>query len=273
MQDFSVNGKERPKSVGFDATKRYGLVVTVGVLVNRTQEAILLDTLYQELADEGYKPFQTKSRDLSIPDEKIKSIITNCNGRLVVCIHQDDVNLTYAEAVHSAIALDRLHVTTDNTIAIVDGNNDKAVKLHQAASSIDIVSPAIVNCVRSELYYPHLLLADLVAGYVADIINDNRISTGETNQKSYYFIDTTRNQRGGQWGCAYSAVARNEGPEPSATFKQRSGQTVQKRVNCWFHGVMADTHSPQPDSDGIQPVIGRLNAMECNDVATWLAEQ
>lgn len=34
MQDFVVDGESRAWSIGFDATKRDGVLVTVGVLVN-----------------------------------------------------------------------------------------------------------------------------------------------------------------------------------------------------------------------------------------------
>ena len=46
MQDFIVDEDSHPRSIGFDATDRQDLVVTVGVLLNRTQEATLLDDLY-----------------------------------------------------------------------------------------------------------------------------------------------------------------------------------------------------------------------------------
>lgn len=45
MQDFIVDEDSRSRSIGFDATDRQDLVVTVGVLLNRTQKDTLLDNL------------------------------------------------------------------------------------------------------------------------------------------------------------------------------------------------------------------------------------
>lgn len=129
MQDFIVDKESHPRSIEFDATDRHNLVVTVGVLLNRTQEATLLDDLYQTIYDEGYRPFRTKSRDLSLPPDKVHKLVLRCSGKIGICIHQQDVKLPYAEAVHSAILLDELSVTTDDTRAIVDGDRDRADKL------------------------------------------------------------------------------------------------------------------------------------------------
>jgi hypothetical protein len=275
MQNFIVDEESRPRSIGFDATDRQDLVVTVGVLLNRTQEATLLDDLYQTIYDDGYRPFRTKSRDLSLPADKVHDILLRCNGEVGICIHQQDVKLPYAEAVHSAILLDELSVTTDDTIAIVDGNQDRADKLCQTATAIDVVPPSVTNCAQSELYYPHLLLADLVAGVVADTIaaDSTAFSSASIDGPVEILMDTTQDSRKGLWGRGYSAVTRGEGEVQRATYEQRYAHSVRERVSCWFHGTFGKTHAPPPESDGVQPVVGRLNAIGCTDVATWLAEQ
>lgn len=275
MQDFVVNGELRAsKSIGFDATERENLVVTVGVLMNRTQEAILLDDLYRELADDGYLPFRTKSRDLSLPPDKIREVIRTCTGEIGICIHQDDVKLPYAEATHSAILLSELNVTTDETIAIVDGERSRADLLYHAASGIEVIPPAIVNCTQSELYYPHLLLADLVAGVVANQVqSDPTIANRISPEDSLVTVEnTTTNSREGRWNRGYSAVASSTGDVPRPKFEQRYADSLQKRVSCWFRGQFGNRDSHPPNSDSVAPVIGTLEALGCTEVATWLSE-
>lgn len=275
MQNFIVDENSRPRSIGFDATDRQDLVVTVGVLVNRTQEATLLNDLYQTIHGDGYRPFRTKSRDLSLPPAKVRQLLLGCNGKVGICVHQDDVKLPFAEAVHSAILLDELSVTTDDTIAIVDGDQGRADKLYQTAGAIDVVPPSVTNCVQSELYYPHLLLADLIAGVVADTLaaDPTDLPSASDDGPVEMILETTPESRKGRWGRGYSAAARGEGEIQRAKFKQRYADSVRERVSCWFHGTFGKTHAPPPESDGIQPVVGRLEAMGCSDVATWLAEQ
>ncbi|MFB1065299.1 hypothetical protein [Natrinema sp. H-ect4] len=272
MQDFMVDDSLHPQSIGFDATDRENIVVTVGVLVNRTQEAMLLDNFYETIYDDGYRPFRTKSRDLSLPSKKVQNLLLQCNGKVGICIHQDDVTLAYAEAVHSAIILDELNIASNDTIAIVDGDQARADQLCQAASAIDVIPPSITNCVQSELYYPHLLLADLVAGIVADTItaNPTAFSSASLDGPVKAMMDTTPESRKKRWGRAYSAVARGEGEVQQATYEQRYADSVRERVSCWFHGLFGKTHAPPPESDGVQPVVGRLNAMGCENVAMWL---
>lgn len=275
MQNFVVNDEPRAsQSIGFDATKRENLTVTVGVLVNRTQEAMLLDDLYQELVDDGYLPFRTKSRDLSLSPNKVQNVIRRCTGEIGVCIHQDDVTLSYAEATHSTILLSDLNVTTDNTIAIVDGDRSRADLLYHAASGIQVVPPAIVNCTQSELYYPHLLLADLVAGIVADQVQSNPAVVNQIspNEPITSVENTITNSRNGRWNRGYSAVARSEGNVRQPNFEQRYADSLRERVSCWFHGQFGDRDSHPPDSDGVTPVIGTLEALGCDNVATWLSE-
>lgn len=276
MQDFVVGDDSRAsRSIGFDATKRRGLIVTVGVLVNRTQEAMLLDDLYHELADDGYLPFRTKSRDLSVSPNKIRHVIRRCTGKIGICIHQDDVTLSYAEATHSAILLSELNVTTDDTVAIVDGDRSRANLLYHAASGIETIPPAIVNCTQSELYYPHLLLADLIAGFVADQVESNPtiINRISLDGSLVAVMDTTANSRNGRWERGYSATARREGDVQWPDFEQRYADSLRERVSCWFHGLFGDRDSHPPTSDGITPVVGRLEALECDNIATWLDEQ
>lgn len=276
MQDFVVDGGSRAsQSIGFDATEREELVVTVGVLVNRTQEAMLLDALYRELGDDGYLPFRTKSRDLSVSPGRVRSVIRQCTGEIGICIHRDDVTLAYAEATHSAILLSELNVTADDTIAIVDGDRSRADLLYHATSGIELVPPPIVNCTQSELYYPHLLLADLVAGVVADRVASNpavahRISPTDS---VVTVEDTTTNSRTGRWDRAFSAVARGEGDVRRPNFEQRYADSLRERVSCWFHGLFGDRDAHPPITDGVSPVVGRLEALECTSVATWLDEQ
>lgn len=275
MQNFVVDDELRTRSIGFDAAKRDGLLVTVGVLLNRTQEAILLEHLYRELADDGYLPFRTKSRDLELPPKKIQNVLTRCRGEVGICIHRDSVTLPYAEATHSAILLDELSVTTNDAIAIVDGDRSRANFLYYATSGLEVVPPPVVNCTQSELYYPHLLLADLVAGSVAEQIGSNPevANTVSPEEPVAVVTDTTTSSHEGRWDRGYSAVARSEGTVPRPTFEQRYASSFRERVTCWFQGQFGHRDSHPPTSDGIRPVVGRLEALGCDAVATWINER
>lgn len=274
MQNFDVGDLSRSRSIAFDATDRNDLVVTVGVEANRTQEATLLDDLYETLSDDGYEPFRTKSRDLSLDPQSVSTVVSNFRGRVGVCLHKDDVTLPYAEAVHSAILLDELRPNAVDTVCLVDGNTDRAKKLQQASGAISSSTPPIVSCVQSELYYPHSLLADLVAGTVADETQkDGRHVPSAETSSSLTFVETTGQSRTGRWGKAYSTVARDEGNWDSPSVRQQYADSVPERVVCWFRGTMARKHAPPPSSDGLRPVVRRLDAIGCETVATWLAEK
>lgn len=273
MRDFAVNGSEYTHSIGFDPTKRSELVVTVGVYLNRTQEAFLLDMLYRELHDEDYLPFRTKSRDLSIPNGKLVNVLMECRGRVGVCFHQDSVKLPYAEAVHSAILADELSVPTNKSIAIVDGDQSKAMLFQHAASGVGVVPPPIVHCTRSELYYPHLLLADLIAGMVADEIEQSASNPTHIPPNGPVTVVENTTNRGERWSRGYNAAVRNKGDVRSHTFEQGFASSFHERVSCWFHGWFGHPHAPPPMSDGVRPVAGRLDAMVCKEIAQWILEQ
>lgn len=274
MQDFDVEDFTRSQSVAFDATDRTGLTVTVGVEANRTQEATLLDDLYETLSGDGYEPFRTKSRDLSLEPQKVSDVVSGFRGTVGICLHKKEVKLPYAEAVHSAILVDEMTPSPTDTICLVDGDPSRATKLRQASAAIGVSRPPVVSCVQSELYYPHSLLADLVAGVVADEAADNpRLGPSIGSSPSVIFLNTTGQSQTGRWGKAYSAVARSEGDWDQPDIRQRYADSVSERVSCWFRGAVARKHAPEPSSDGLRPVVRRLDAMGCDTVATWLAEE
>ena len=272
MQDFEVDGDAYSSSIGFDATKRGGIVVTVGVFVNRSQEALLLEDLYRELNTHDYLPFRTKSRDLSLPTDAVIDVAHSCRGTIGVCIHRDgNVKLPYTEAVHSAILLDEMNISTNKTIVIVDGDASRADRLYHAASGVEVVSPPVVSCVNSEMYYPHLLLADLVAGEVADKIQSKQPVPFSADD--LVSVDTTTGTRDGAWGKGYSAAARSKGSTPNPTFEQRFGYSPRARISCWFQGIFGSDQVEPPETDSVAPVVGRLKSISCTDVANWIAEQ
>lgn len=268
-----MNDATYSRSIGFDATRRDDLVVTVGLSLNRTQEALLLDTLYQELHSEGYLPFRTKSRDLSLPPATIDTVLRNCNGDLGICIHQDDVKLPFAEATHSAILLDELAVPTNKSIVIVDGDDSKSKLFRHATTGLDLAPPPVVHCTQSELYYPHLLFADLVAGRIADEIESGSGAAHDIQAVGPIATVTITTDGGDHWGPAYHAATRQEGGLSGQLFEQRHASSFRERVTCWFHGWFGHHNAHPPVSESVSPVAGRLQAIECKDVAQWIAEQ
>lgn len=273
MQDFAVDDATYPRSIGFDATERDGLVVTVGVALTRTQEAHLLDVLYRKLNTEGYLPFRTKSRDLSLTPNKIDEVLQNCNGEVGICIHEDSVKLPFAEATHSAIILDALAIPTNKTIVIVDGDNSKSKLFQHATSGVELTPPPIVYCTQSEMYYPHLLLADLIAGRIADEILAR--ANAVNNIKKIGPIEVIKETTNGssQWGQAYHAAARQRSKLLNREFEQRYASSFQERVTCWFNGWFGYQNARPPASNNVPAIVGRLNSIECTDIAQWIAEQ
>jgi len=273
MQDFVVDGTAYPQSIGFDATERDGLVVTVGVALNRTSEARLLEILYQELHDEDYRPFRTKSRDLSLSPHKIDAVLQQCHGEIGICVHQDSVKLPYAEATHSAILLDELAVPTNKSVVIVDGDNSKSELFQHATSGIGLTPPPVVHCTQSEMYYPHLLFADLVAGRIADSIESGSNPAYEIQPIGSIEAITHTTTDDDQWGRGYNSAARQEGGSTNRVFEQRYASSFRERVTCWFNGWFGYQNAAPPASTSVQPVVGRLQAIDCTDIAQWIAEQ
>lgn len=273
MRDFEVGGRHRGRSVGFDGTHRSGVVVTVGISITREQEALLLEDLYQSLHSYGYDPFRTKSRDLDLPPGEVIDVLKRCSGEVGVYYHTDGVNLGYAEPTHSAMLMQDLEAPPQDTVAIVDGGDGHAKKLYRAADGMGISPPPVAHCPRSELYYPHLLLADLAAGVIADKLNDDATTLHGTTPSDPVRVleDTTPSSYQGDWNRGYEAVARKSGRTPEPPFVQRRADSVRERVACWFHGYFGTTNGPAPDSDSVTPVISRLQHLDCREVAEWLS--
>jgi len=271
MQDFEVGARKQKKSVGLDATDRGRTVVTVGVLANRTQEARLLEEMYRNLRDYCYKPFRTKSRDLDIPQDTIYEILDSHRSKIGVCIDRNPPDLRYAEAAHSAIIIDELEMAVDESIAIVDGDKNRADSLYRAADGVGKPLPPVVNCIRSELYYPHSLFSDLVAGALADDINeDNNDRVYRVlDEKVDTYVETT--QGGERYAKANESIDRKSADIPEVWYEQRRAEDFQERVNCWYQGIFGSRSSDRPMSDSVNPAAQRLEAMDCTEVAEWLS--
>lgn len=272
MRDFEVGGRHRGRSVGFDATHRSGVVVTVGISLTRDEEALLLEDLYQTLHTHGYDPFRTKSRDLDLPPEDVIAVLKRCTGEVGVYYHTDGVNLGYAEPTHSAMLLQNLEAPPNDTVAIVDGADGHAKKLYRAADGMGLSPPPVAHCPRSELYFPHLLLADLAAGVLADKLTDDVSALSSTTPTDPIQVleDTTPSSYQGDWNRGYESVARQSGRTPEPPFVQLRADSVRERVACWFHGYFGTTNGPAPTTDSVTPVVSRLQTLECREVATWL---
>lgn len=275
MQDFEVNGDNKPESVAFDATDRHGSIVTVGVCLNRSQEATLLDDLYNQLKSCDYRPFETKSRDLELPPGVVAALISQYDDHIGVCVHPDAApKLPYAEATHSAILLERLITTVYGTVGIVDGDESRAEQLVYATEGLGFEPPPVANCVQGERYYPHILLADLIAGEVADALADGALSAGSITCGSLEpVINTLSGSESDQWERAYDAVARGNSEHEYPTVEQRYAESTQSRIVCWFRGQMGKKHAPGPATSSTQPVARRLEAMGNDTVAEWIEEQ
>lgn len=277
-------------SIALDASTIGDTTVTVAVSATRNDELDVLDSLCRH-ADQvesttvvgdrngrtvlgGFEPFATKSRDLDRNTDRrfFESVIAEHRTRIrgFRHVHRGKPNTHDIEAVHSAILVkDVLSGWRERPLVLLDGDETKGNSLRKALDGLGIAVPGLTHCVRAELYYPHSLLADLAAHYVAGLIEAGTYSF----QNPLVRTPHAKRTRTNEWGRAYSGLETLESAYSPAVDRTRTGTTPAERARCWFDGAVStggDDGSPATDS--VTPVVNYLETRGYERVARELSK-
>ncbi|ERH11332.1 MAG: hypothetical protein J07HB67_00339 [halophilic archaeon J07HB67] len=136
MKQFSIDGEGYCRSLAFDASRKDGRMVTVGVEATRKQEAELLDTCCQE-QESNYTPFNKKYDPTESERVPVGSLISSFPGKVAIALQRDPPNaLTKTEAADSAVLYSKLQVDS-TAVVIADGGERHAELLGRVLKSRD----------------------------------------------------------------------------------------------------------------------------------------
>lgn len=139
---------------------------------------------------------------------------------------------------------------------ILDGDVEKVDVFARAYEGIGKPSPpSLTNCYQSELYYPHMSLADLAAGYLAD-----RITTGALDYADPLVrIPSADHHCSERWGRTFSHLQRGE----PADYERLSvdvarGDSERERASMWYAGMMGRSPTDPATSPSLGTVVRYL---------------
>lgn len=142
-------------------------------------------------------------------------------------------------------------VQTDRCV-IIDGDSNKVddfVSAHQGFSTAEV--PPVTNSYQAEIYYPHTLLADLSAGFLADRISSGRYDYTEPLAR----CPPVEQRHSDEWGQAFSNLQRGETPPYTRLgVETMRGNTARDRTTIWFAGLMGRS----PESRMSTPSLGAV---------------
>ena len=292
----SKRGSLRPfadefrSSIAIDASTVGDTTVTVAVHTIRNDEIEILDSLCRH-ADEvesgtvvhdgndrtelgGFEPFATKAGDLDRNADArfFESVIGDHRTRIrsLRHVHRGNPSTHDIEAVHSALLVkDFLTNLHRRPLILVDGDETKGRSLQKALGGLGTEVPGLTHCVRSELYYPQSLLADIAAHYVAGRIDTTTTSHRDPPFRPSYAKRTQTND----WGRAYSGLETNDSTYSPAVGRRRRGNTPAERARCWFDGTVATGHGDgSPATDSVTPIANYLEKRGYELVASELSK-
>ena len=153
----------------------------------------------------------------------------------------------------------------DETLVILDGNEDKAERFGRAIAGISDERPPLTTCIQSELYYPAALLADLCASHLANQIDHPRHCSAVTPT-----APVTKEELHHLWGPAYNEMVQSSNTIRTESIEQRRAETVPSRMNCWFKGVMGGGEPVQFESS-VQPIVQHARREGYDELANKLS--
>lgn len=220
-------------------------------------------------------PFKSKSNhfDKARDSDFFEYVVTENERRirsLYFQHHSSSRNEHYVEAVLTALLTHGILQTVKRSaFVLVDGDRKKANDFARAFAGFGGSPPATANCYQSECYYPHALLADLSAGYLA-----HKLRTGK-----YDHVDPllrtlpADRKRSEKWGRAFDYLQTNSEPEyqwlgvESAYAKSERG-----RAKVWFDGEMGRSPGNTPPSVSLTTITSHLKNEGYATVAKRLRE-
>ncbi|KOX91303.1 hypothetical protein AMS69_19455 [Haloarcula rubripromontorii] len=268
MRPFRAGEAAYERSIAIDASTIGDITITVAVSAERTDELAILDSIYA--AAEGYPffPFRDKSHDLTYEDsvEFFETVVRKNSQYLKATAHlgQDGSDSERVEAVQSAVLAEQLGV--EDSLVILDGNEDKADRFGRAITGISGSCPPMATCIQSELYYPTSLLADLCASHLAYQIDHPRHCSEVTPT-----APVTKEEFNNLWGPAYNEIVNSSTPVSTEPIEQRRAETVPTRMNCWFKGLMGGGEPVQFESS-VRPIVQYARREGYEELATRLSE-
>jgi len=267
VRPFCAGEATYERSIAIDASTIGDSTITVAVSADRTDELAILDSIYA--AAEGYPffPFRDKSQDLAYEDsvEFFETVVQDNSQYLKATAHlgRDGSDPERIEAVQSAVLTEQVEV--EDSLVILDGDEDKANRFGRAITGISGQYPPIATCIQSELYYPTSLLADLCASHLAHQIDHPRHCSEVTPT-----APVTKEEFNALWGSAYNEVVNSSAPVYTEPIEQRRAETVPTRMNCWFEGVMGGGEPVQFESS-VRPIVQYLRQNSYEELATRLS--
>jgi len=162
-------------------------------------------------AAEGYPffPFRDKSHDLTYEDSVgfFETVVQDNSQYLKATTHlgRDGSDPERVEAAQSAVLAEQVGV--EDSLVILDGNEDKAERLGRAIMGISGSCLPMATCIQSELYYHTSLLADLCASHLAYQIDHPRHCSEVTPT-----APVTKEEFNHLWGPAYNEIINSSTP-------------------------------------------------------------
>lgn len=288
MRLFRTDSTEYRASIALDASTIEGITVTVAVRATRDEEVNILDSLLRH-ADTinssevfgsgsdrtvvgGFSPFATKARDLDHSEDArfFEGVIAE-NKRHISGFqhnHRGNAETAQVEAVHSAILVDdTLANCRETPLVLVDGASDKGMHLIKALDGLAAQSPPIVNCFQAEFYYPHALLADLTANYLAWQINEGSFDYSDPLIRAF----PAKQSRGEDWGKAFNSLKKSSKTYSIEPIRQRRADSKAERVRCWYDGAVTPDHGANKVStDSVHSIVQYLRELGYKRVASEL---
>lgn len=258
MHPFESAGTKMESSIAIDSSTRGDTTVTIAVeLADRDEEFRLLDRLSAIARQENvsdFKLFSSKAQDIEIENniQFFERLIEDCRERIVGHHHVRKGSETAheIEAVHTALLVDSILDPYEDCVTIIDGGKQKARPAVNALSGLRDALPSIAYCFKSETYYPQSLLADLVASYLSHLVNTGKYDYADPLLRAPY---AKRSED--RWGEAFSAMKRRSEDYQIVDLAALRGSSPSQRVQCWYHGGMAQEDAEPPSSDTITPII------------------
>lgn len=268
MRPFRTGETTYEQSIAIDASTIGEITITVAVSADRDDELDILDSIYS--AAEGYPffPFRDKSHDLRYEESVglFEAVIDANSNRLKATTHlgRDGSNSERVEAVQSAVLVKEFG--DEDSLIILDGDEEKAERFGRAISGISDSCPPIATCIQSELYYPTSLLADLCASHLAYEIDHPRHCSEVTP-----IAPITKEEYNHLWGPAYNELINSSNVIYTEPIEQRRAETVPTRMNCWFEGRMGGGEPIRFDSS-VQPIVRYAQRQGYKELATRLSK-
>lgn len=251
---FETPSGQYSSSVAIDASTIKGTTVTTAAHITRNREIELLDSVLRHSdaiqssthldGDErvllgGFKPFRTKAADLDRDLDRrfFEGVIAENKGYITGFqhIHRGNAQTHQIEAVHSAILINDILKNTDGRpLILLDGDEGKGSAFVRAVAGLTNETVDVVHCFRAEWYYPHALLADLSANYIAGQIHNGNYSYNEPLLRT----PLAKQTRGNDWGKAFSSMETSREEYVHANIRTKRGDSAAERARCWFDGAV-----------------------------------